>query len=403
MDKNSNVPEIRFKGFDAEWKQRKLGDLYTERNECGNDSLQFLSVTIHSGVSDGELDSDQNGKNVRRSEDKSMYKHVYSGDLVFNMMRAWQGAIGVARSEGMISPAYISAIPNAEVYPPFMNYLMRRKESINQINTLSYGLTDFRKRLYWDSFVKVSCQLPIVSEQKQITDLFEQLDNLIAFQKRKVERLKNAKKAMLTKLFPKEGERVPEVRFKGFTGNWEQRKLGDCFEERTERRQSETDELLSVTMSDGVVRQSHSDRKNIASADTSNYKMVYEGDLAYNSMRMWQGAEGASEYYGIVSPAYTVVKPFAEIKSEFFARLFKRDDILRIFRGYSQGLTSDTWNLKFPAFSKINVFVPTVDEQIAIMSMFKSIDTLITLHQRKVEKLIDCKKAFLNKMFGGES
>ncbi|MBO4591509.1 MAG: restriction endonuclease subunit S, partial [Eubacterium sp.] len=108
--------------FTATWEQRKLGELYSERNEKGNDTLQILSVSIHSGVSDGELDSESLGKNVRRSEDKTKYKHVYPGDLIFNMMRAWQGAIGVAKNEGMISPAYISAIPNNEVFPLFMDY-----------------------------------------------------------------------------------------------------------------------------------------------------------------------------------------------------------------------------------------------------------------------------------------
>ena len=188
----------RERNFD--WEQRKLGDLYIERNERGNDSLQILSVSIHSGVSTGELDADNLGKIVRRSEDKSTYKHVYEGDLIFNMMRAWQGAIGVAKNEGMISPAYISAIPNNVVYPPFMNYLLRRKDIINQINNLSYGVTDFRKRLYWNSFVKVACELPVVKEQKCITQFFEALDNLITLHQRQLNNLKKLKNICLKKM-----------------------------------------------------------------------------------------------------------------------------------------------------------------------------------------------------------
>ena len=115
------IPEIRFPGFTVDWEQRKLGEVYSERNERGNDSLQILSVSIHSGVSDGELSEDSLGKAVKRSEDKSTYKHVYPGDLVFNMMRAWQGAIGVVKNEGMVSPAYISAVPDKSVYPMFMD------------------------------------------------------------------------------------------------------------------------------------------------------------------------------------------------------------------------------------------------------------------------------------------
>lgn len=197
----SRFPEIRFAGFTDPWEQRKLGELYTERNECGDDTLQILSVSIHSGVSDGELDTDGLGKMVRRSEDKSTYKHVYVGDLIFNMMRAWQGAIGTTKSEGMISPAYISAIPSDEVYPPFMSYLLRRKEAINQINNLSYGVTDFRKRLYWDSFVRVSCLLPSVEEQRYITEVLEKIDTLITLHQRKLEKLQAIKRSMLEKMF----------------------------------------------------------------------------------------------------------------------------------------------------------------------------------------------------------
>jgi len=197
----ASVPEIRFAGFTDPWEQRKLGDIYTERSQRGDESLQILSVSIHSGVSDGELDADNLGKYVRRSEDKSTYKHVYPGDLVFNMMRAWQGAIGVAKSEGMISPAYISAIPNKDVYPLFMNYLLRRKVAINQINNLSYGVTDFRKRLYWNSFVRVTCKIPSFAEQQLLAEIFENLDDLITLHQRKLEMLKNIKKAMLEKMF----------------------------------------------------------------------------------------------------------------------------------------------------------------------------------------------------------
>ena len=196
-----DVPEVRFPGFTAAWEQRKLGDLYTERNERGNGSLQILSVSIHTGVSDGELDVDNLGKFVRRSEDKSTYKHVHSGDLIFNMMRAWQGAIGVAKTEGMISPAYISAIPSEDIYPPFMNYLLRRKNVINQINNLSYGVTDFRKRLYWNSFVQVNCKLPSVEEQRNITDVFEKIDHLITLHQRKCDDLQKLKKALLQQMF----------------------------------------------------------------------------------------------------------------------------------------------------------------------------------------------------------
>lgn len=197
----ASVPEVRFAGFSGTWEQHKLGELYTERNERGNDTLQILSVSIHNGVSCGELDSDTLGKQVRRSEDKSLYKHVYFGDLVLNMMRAWQGALGVVRTEGMVSPAYITAIPNEQVYPLFMDCCLSRDVIIAQMNNLSYGVTDFRKRLYWDSFVNVMCRIPSIPEQAKITSFFDHLDRLIALHQRKLEKLQNLKRACLEKMF----------------------------------------------------------------------------------------------------------------------------------------------------------------------------------------------------------
>jgi type I restriction enzyme S subunit len=221
------VPKIRFKGFAGEWKRKRLGEIYTERNERGNDSLQILSVSIHSGISDGELDDESLGKKVRRSEDKSLYKHVYAGDLVLNMMRAWQGAIGVATIEGMVSPAYITATPDETIYPRFMDCGLRRPQIVAQMNNLSYGVTDFRKRLYWDSFIRIEVYTPSVPEQKKISAHFSHLDSLISRQQRKHDKLVTLKKAMLQKMFPQRGTTTPEIRFQGFSGDWKVKKLGD--------------------------------------------------------------------------------------------------------------------------------------------------------------------------------
>ena len=195
------VPKFRFSGFTDDWEQRKLGDVYSERNERGNVELDILSVSIHHGISQNELDTDELGKSVRRSDDKSLYKHVYYGDLVFNMMRAWQGAIGVVKNEGMVSPAYISAIPDDSVFPEFMDYCLRRKRIINQINNLSYGVTDFRKRLYWEPFTRVTIMMPSVDEQRKITDIFHQLDDLITLHQRELKKLQMIKKSMLRSMF----------------------------------------------------------------------------------------------------------------------------------------------------------------------------------------------------------
>ena len=193
--------KIGFSSASISWEQRKLGDIYIERNERGNTELDILSVSIHHGISKNELASDELGKSVRRSDDKSLYKHVYYGDLVFNMMRAWQGAIGVARNEGMVSPAYISAIPNGSIFPEYMDYCLRRKCIINQINNLSYGVTDFRKRLYWEPFTRVTIMMPSVDEQRKITDVLSRLDHLITLHQRKLELLKRLRNSLIDRCF----------------------------------------------------------------------------------------------------------------------------------------------------------------------------------------------------------
>lgn len=162
---------------------------------------------------------------------------------------------------------------------------------------------------------------------------------------------------------------------------WEQRKLGECFAERTER--SAIGELISVTMNSGVVKASSLERKDNSSKNKENYKKVEKNDIAYNSMRMWQGASGVSEYSGILSPAYTVLIPQQGINSIFFSYYFKLDKMLNVFQANSQGLTSDTWNLKYPVLKNILVTIPSLEEQTAIGNFFKQLDDTIAIHQRK--------------------
>ena len=195
---------------------------------------------------------------------------------------------------------------------------------------------------------------------------------------------------------------IPKIRFKGFTEPWEQRKLGEVLKERTERAKGD-EELLSVTIANGVIRQIDSEKRNTASEDRSNYKIVKKGDVPYNSMRMWQGAVGNSKYNGIVSPAYTILTPTSEANGKFFMELFKKKSTLQIFQRWSQGLTSDTWNLKYPILSSIQFAIPSVEEQEKIAEYFSSLDYLITLHQRKYfiiyNKLITWEQRKLGEVF----
>ena len=186
---------------------------------------------------------------------------------------------------------------------------------------------------------------------------------------------------------------------------WEQRKLGEIFNERKEKSENSNEQLLSVTINDGVVKSDTLDRKSNASKDRSNYKIVNPSDIAYNSMRMWQGALGVSSYHGIVSPAYTVisVRNVGKDNPYFYKYSFKRSKSLNVFRKHSQGLTPDTWNLKYPLFKQIKYQVPLLIEQEKIGQLFQSLDKTITLHEEQHRQLEQLKKALLQKMFADET
>ena len=159
-------------------------------------------------------------------------------------------------------------------------------------------------------------------------------------------------------------------------------------------------ELLSVTMNDGVKLRSEIEGKDNSSEDKSNYKIVRKGDMVYNSMRMWQGANGISPCDGIVSPAYTVLMPKQEINNGYFAALFKSVKLINEFRKNSQGMTSDTWNLKYPQIETIKVQIPSVSEQEKVSKLFSVLDERIAAQAQLVESLKKYKRGLLSREFG---
>lgn len=161
--------------------------------------------------------------------------------------------------------------------------------------------------------------------------------------------------------------------------------------------------LLSVTMNDGVIPRSEIEGKDNSSADKSNYKVVLMGDMVYNSMRMWQGANGISPYDGIVSPAYTVLMPKIPISNGYFAALFKSPNLINEFRKNSQGMTSDTWNLKYPQIETIKVHIPPLSEQNRVADMLGTLERRIAKQAQLVENLKKYKRGLLNQIFSAIS
>jgi len=175
-------------------------------------------------------------------------------------------------------------------------------------------------------------------------------------------------------------------------------RIGDVYAERSERG-AENMELLSVTMTEGVKMRSDIEGKDNSSEDKSNYKIVYIGDMVYNSMRMWQGASGISQYDGIVSPAYTILKPRIPISNGFFAALFKTERLINEFRKNSQGMTSDTWNLKYPQIETIKIHIPSITEQEQIAAFLELLDAKIAKQRDLVESFKKYKRGLLQQIF----
>lgn len=339
-----------------------------------------------------------NGDNIRN------YYVVRNGDFVYNPRISVTAPVGpINQSQlgytGVMSPLYyvfrIHDI-DAEYLRYFFKtnlwhpYLKGNGNSGARFDRLS--ITD-------ELFVRMPISLPVErKEQRAIATYFRHIDSLIETADKKVASLKQVKEASLQSMFPKEGQKVPEVRFKGFEGEWKIDELGNLFTERVES--DVYAEMLSVTLSQGIIKAKENGRYDNSNSDKSKYRLVKVGDIAYNSMRMWQGASGYSPYYGIVSPAYTVVVPNNNVDSCFFAYMFKTAIMIKQFRLNSQGLTTDTWNLKFPAFSKIDVTYPAdTAEQRKIASFFVHLDKQIAIAQQRLDLLRRIKSACLDEMF----
>ena len=177
---NKNVPLIDsgtawMGNVPVGWKKYRIANLYDQTSISGREDLPILTVSINSGISDSELDEAEQERQFVRSEDRTKYKRVRPGDLVYNMMRAWQGAFGAARVDGMVSPAYVTCRPknNVQIDSRFIEYLFRTPIAIEEMHRYSHGVADFRLRLYWNEFRNIQVCLPDINEQRIIADYID--------------------------------------------------------------------------------------------------------------------------------------------------------------------------------------------------------------------------------------
>ena len=315
------------------------------------------------------------------------YGIVNTGDIVYTKSPLNSNPYGIIKVNkgipGIVSTLYAVYRPQDNVHTNFIQVYFEQHERMNNyMHPLVNKGAKNDMKVTAENALKGVVTFPSREEQVIISEFFDRLDSLITLHQRKYDKLCVLKKSMLDKMFPKGGSLYPEIRFAGFTDPWEQRKLGELFEESDERASDR--EILSVSVANGIYPASESDRETNPGASLANYKIVHFGDVVYNSMRMWQGAVDASRYDGIVSPAYVVTRPNSEVYARFFARLLRQPMLLKQYQQVSQGNSKDTQVLKFDDFASIGISMPASEnEQRQIGAFFDRLDSLITLHQRK--------------------
>ena len=397
----SRKPAIRFKGFTDDWEQRKLGDVVQITMGQSPDGSTYSDEPSDYILVQGNADL-QNGWVCPRIWTTQITKKADAGDLIMSV-RAPAGAMGKTAYNAVIGRG-VAAIKGNE----FIYQLLVKMDMGGFWKTLSCGSTF--ESLNSNNIKNAEVKVPITAEQVQIGNFFQQLDNLITLHQRKCDKLVNMKKAMLEKMFPKNGEKVPEIRFKGFTDDWEQRKLGELMNVTSVKRIHQSDWTSS-----GVrflrARDIVSEAKN---EEPDDY--LYISEEKYIEYSAISGKVQVGDL--LVTGVGTIGIPLLIRNSEplYFKDgniiWFQNNNIINgIFLYYSfwckqiQDYISESAGIgtvgtyTIDSGKKTPISLPSISEQSKIGRYFVELDNLITLHQRKLEKLKNIKKAMLEKMF----
>lgn len=382
-------PAIRFKNYSDDWEQRKFGELgsvamckriFKEQTSPVGD-IPFYKI----GTFGAEPDAFISRELFEEYKEKFQYPKI--GDMLISA----SGTIGrTVEYDG------------EEAYFQDSNIVwFKHDERVdNTFLKCIYGIIKWSgiegstiKRLYNDNFLKTEFYMPSVAEQEKIGEYFVNLDHLITLHHRKYDKLQNLKKAMLEKMFPKNGSNVPEIRFKGFTDDWEQRKLGDVVQ--ITMGQSPDGSTYSDEPSDYILVQGNADLQNGWVCPriwtTQITKKADAGDLIM-SVRAPAGAMGKTAYNAVIGRGVAAIKG-----NEFIYQLLVKMDMDGFWKTLSCGSTFESLNSN--NIKNAEVKVPITAEQVQIGNFFQQLDNLITLHQRELEKLKNVKKAMLEKMF----
>ena len=406
-----NKPAIRFKGFTDAWEQRKLGEV-VERITRKNENLEStLPLTISAQY--GLINQNEFFDKRIASKDVSGYFLVRNGEFAYNKSTSSDAPWGAIKrldryESGVLSTLYIvfkisdERKTSSDYIVTYYNTDLWHKgiQAIAAEGARNHGLLNVAPA----DFFETNLTMPKnYAEQQQIGSFFQQLDHLITLHQRKYDKLQVLKKAMLEKMFPKNGSSVPEIRFKGFTDAWEQRKLGDNIVEYTEVT-TENNQYPPLTSSrKGVFLQTEYFAGNqIASDDNTGYNIVPYGYFTYRHMsddEVFHFNINDIVEKGIVSTLYPVFTTDENLDSRYLQYQLNYGHEFAKFAILQKQGGSRTY-MYLNKLRQLHLTMPNhVEEQKAISSFFMNLDHLITLHQRELEKLQNIKKSMLEKMF----
>ena len=399
-DNQAKYPQLRFKGFTDPWEQRKLGDLLKE-------------FSIKSKIEDEHkvLSSTNSGMEFREGRVSGTsnlgYKIIKNGDLVLSPQNLWLGNININNiGKGLVSPSY-KTFELINIDSSFINPQLRTQKMLEEYkNSSTQGASVVRRNLEIDSFYQIKIFVPTISEQEKIGSFFQQLDNTIVLHQRKLAKLKELKQGYLQKMFPQNGSKFPQLRFAGFADAWEQRKLGEIAIRVRGNDGRMNLPTLTISAGNGWMDQRDRFSQNIAGKEQKNYTLLRQGELSYNhgNSKLAQfGAVFELESYNeaLVPRVYHSFSVTAGAQPKFIEQMFATHRPDRELRKLvSSGARMDgLLNINYDDFMGIKVWLPSVAEQQAISGLLVKLDNTIALHQRKLEKLQELKKGYLQKMF----
>ncbi|PZX57596.1 type I restriction enzyme S subunit [Algoriphagus ratkowskyi] len=405
------VPKIRFPEFEDFWNEKKMGEVFINSRKKGNASLPIYSVSQAHGL----ISRDSLERNIQKNAKAEDNLAVVSGDLVYNMMRMWQGAIGLAHTESMVSPAYVVLHPKKNQNSSFYSYLFAKKRSLYLFWAYSYGLTDDRLRLYFKDFSDIKRNVPSYSEQQKIAYFLTVFDKRIQLLQKKKAKLEDYKKGLMQQLFPPKGGQAPETRFKNENGkdfpNWEEKKLGaigSTFNGLTGKTKVDFGKgkpYVQYMQIFGNSKINLEDFGLVEIEEGENQSKVQYGDIFFTTSSETPNEIGtASVLLDEVDEVYLNSFCFGfrpnsltELVPEYSRYLFRSELFRREIIKLAQGSTR--FNMSKVELMKLVVLLPIEDEQKKIAEFLNSLDDLLESIVTEIEGTKEYKTGLLQKMF----